>query len=176
MFNNSGNKICELPESHTSSSDWGQFRRSVLFPPLINCNLTDYQKVSSPLATNAYGGIRNSTELSCTQKNVPYVMIQEEKENSIYDNISLSERHRLQFPVNNNRQFNNHNQKKLKSCSKNTTAGNISHSRSSRDHHKYNNMKFRDLLSNISKAVGGNNCNSPPSTSTAYSQHKGKTI
>ena len=50
MFNNSGDKVCELLDPNTSSSDWGQIRRSVLFPPLGNCNSIDQERVSSPLA------------------------------------------------------------------------------------------------------------------------------
>ena len=175
MFNNSGDRVCELPESHTSSSsDWGQFRRSVLFPPLGNCNsTTEQEKVSSPLATTVSGEIEYSTEYSWTQKNLP---TQEEKENSSFDNISFSEKHRLHFPVNINRQSNSYNHKKLKPYSKNSVAGSSNHTHLSKPHHNNNSMKFRNLLSNISKAVGGNNSNSPPSASTMHSQHKGKTL
>jgi hypothetical protein len=173
MYNNSGDRPCELPESNISSSDWGQFRRSVLFPPLGNCNSTEQQKPSSPLATTSTGRIDYPTEHSWTKEHLETILTQE-KENSSIDNISLSERHRLHFPVNTNRQFINNNYKKLKSCNKNT-AGSSNHTHVPRTHHhNIPNMKFRNLLSNISKAVGGNSSTSH-SGSSSHSQHQGKT-
>ena len=175
MFNNSGDKVCELPEANISSSDWGQFRRSVLFPPLENCNSIDQQRVSSPLAATVSTQKGQSVEYSWPQKNIANLMSQEEKENSSFDNISLSEKHRLHFPVNINRQFINHSNKKLKSVAKNTVqiASDQTH-QSKAYHHNNNNMKFRNLLSNISKAVGGHSSTSPPTSSPLSSQQKGK--
>ena len=114
MFNNSERIACEISESTTSSSDWGQFRRSVLFPPLQNCKPIDQQKVSSPLATTLSSDWGQFSEYLWNE-NKSF----EEKENLSLDNISFSEKHRLQFPVNINRHFINHSHKKLKSCGKN---------------------------------------------------------
>ena len=178
MYSNSEETFFELPEIDNSPPDWGHFRKSVLFPPLGNCNSTEQDKASSPLATTSSGRFESSTDTSSciTQQHLQHRLAHEEKENSSLDNISLSDRHRLHFPVDINRQFINNNQKKLKSCNKNTAAGsnNYTYSSSGVHHHNNHNMKFRNLLSNISKAVGGNNSTSP-SASTSPSQHKGKT-
>ena len=181
MFNHSENKVCEATESgNISSSDWGQFRRSVLFPPLGNCNSICQDRVSAPLATTVSPQSGHSEEYIWTQKNLADLLAQEEKENSSLDNISLSEKHRLHFPVNINRQFINHSHKKLKSCAKiNSPASNREQTQESKSHHhnsNNNNMKFRNLLSNITKAVGGTTSSSPPTTSTLPSQHKGKIL
>jgi hypothetical protein len=176
MYNNSEERFCELPDINNSPSEWGQFRRSVLFPPLGNCNSAEQVKASSPLATTSSGRIELSLDASSciTQQHLQHMLAHEEKENSILDNISFSERHRLHFPVDTNRQFINNNQKKLKSCKKNTP-GSTNDTYETKIHHNNQNMKFRNLLSNISKAVGGNNSTSS-STSTSPSQHKGKIL
>ena len=176
MFNHSEDKVCEATESENiSSSDWGQFRRSVLFPPLGNCNSIYQDRVSAPLATAVSPQSGHSEEYSWTQKNISNSLAQEEKENSSLDNISLSEKHRLHFPVNINRQFINHSHKKLKSCAK--TRDQTPEFRWSHHHNNNNNnMKFRNLLSNITKAVGGTTSSSPPAASTLSSQHKGKNL
>ena len=175
MFNHSEDKVCEATElENISSSDWGQFRRSVLFPPLGNCNSIYPDKVSAPLATTVSPQSGNSEEYSWTQKNL--LLAQEEKENSSIDNISLSEKHRLHFPVNINRQFINHSHKKLKSCAKTNFPGRDPPQESHHHNNNNNNMKFRNLFSNITKAVGGNTSSSPPTESTLPSQHKGKNL
>ena len=182
MFNNSGDKVCELLDPNTSSSDWGQIRRSVLFPPLGNCNSIDQERVSSPLAATVSPQGEYSEKYSWPKNNIAHLVAQEEKENSSLDNISLSEKHRLHFPVNINRQFINHNQKKLKSsCGKNNFPGDPTNQYQSRNHHHKNNnpsnnMKLRNLFSNITKVVGGNpsSSSSPPSASSLSSHHKGK--
>ena len=170
MFNNSENIACEISESKTSSSDWGQFRRSVLFPPLQNCKPIDQQKVSSPLATTLSSDWGQFSE-SLWDENKSY----EEKENLGLDNISFSEKHRLQFPVNINRHFINHSHKKLKSCGKNIPTSVVSDHYSNTNYQtNKNNMKLRNLFSNISKAVGGNNSNSSQTSSTVSSPQKGR--
>lgn len=182
MFNNSGDKVCELLDPNTSSSDWGQIRRSVLFPPLGNCNSIDQERVSSPLAATVSPQGEYSEKYSWPKNNTALLVAQEEKENSSLDNISLSEKHRLHFPVNINRQFINHNQKKLKSCGKNNFPGDPTNQYQYRNHHQKhnpsNNMKLRNLFSNITKVVGGNpsSSSSPPSASSLSSHHKGLEI
>ena len=170
MFNNTENKTCELPETKTSSSDWGQFRRSVLFPPIENCKSIDQQRVSSPLATTVSSDKGYCSDYLWNQKKSL-----DEKENLSLDNISFSEKHRLHFPVNINRQFVNHSHKKLKSCGKNIPASVVSDHYSKTNYQtNTNNMKLRNLFSNISKAVGGNNSNSSQTSSTVSSPQKGR--
>jgi hypothetical protein len=114
MFENREDKFCYLQDSITSSSDWGHFRRSVLFPPFGNSRSIEQEGVITPLATGVSPQKAHSEDFSWTQ-----CLKIEEKENSTFDNISLSEKHRLHFPVNITRQFNNHNHKKTeKLCKK----------------------------------------------------------
>ena len=170
MFNNTEDKAFANSESNTSSSDWGQFRRSVLFPPLQNCKSIDHQPESSPLATTVFSDTGYISDYLWNQKKSF-----EEKENLILDNISFSEKHRLHFPVNINRQFINHSHKKLKSCGKNIpTSGVCDQSRNSYYQTNHNNMKLKNLFSNITKVVGGNSSNSSPTSSTVASPQKGK--
>ena len=172
MFNNTEDKTCENSESNISSSDWGQFRRSVLFPPLQNCKSIDHQPESSPLATTVFSDKGYISDYLWNQKKSF-----EEKENLSLDNISFSEKHRLHFPVNINRQFINHSHKKLKSCGKNIPASVVSDLYSNTNYQtNTNNMKLRNLFSNISKAVGGNSSNSPSTSSLVSSPQKGKII
>ena len=171
MFNNTEDKTCENSESNISSSTWGQFRRSVLFPPLQNCKSIDHQPESSPLATTVFSDKGYISDYLWNRKKSF-----EEKENLSLDNISFSEKHRLHFPVNINRQFINHSHKKLKSCGKNIpTSGVCDQSRNSYyQQTNHNNMKLKNLFSNITKVVGGNSSNSSPTSSTVSSPQKGK--
>jgi len=173
MFNNIEDKVCEFATANISSSDWGQFRKSVLFPPLENCKSIDQQRVSSPLATPASSDKGYYSDYLWNQK-----QSFDEKENLSLDNISFSEKHRLHFPVNINRQFINHSHKKLKSCGKNIPISGVCDQSSNTYHHptNNNNMKLRNLFSNITKAVGGNSSNSPSTSSLVSSPQKGKII
>ena len=93
MLTNSEDKVCEAAASENiSSSDWGQFRRSVLFPPLGNCNSIYKDQVSAPLAATLSPQSGHSEEYSWTQKSISNLLSeQEEKENSSLDLMGPAE-------------------------------------------------------------------------------------
>ena len=181
MYNNNieeDRSCCDLSKNTTSSPiNWGQFRKSLLFPPLENCQSeTTVQAnidVVPLVADSSVGKTFSIDPIALSQEYyLQHIYLpEEEKENSILNSsISLSEKHKLHFPVDNNRQFVSN--KKLKSCNNNNY--NNTSSKNILQHH--NNMKFRNLLSNISKAVGGNTTSSTSSDSapSTPSQQKGK--
>ena len=181
MYNNNieeDRSHCELSKIATSSPiDWGQFRKSLLFPPLETCQSKTTVQANLdtvPLVADSSVGKTFSIDpIALSQEYyLQHIYLHEEdKEHSVLSSsISLSEKHKLHFPVDINRQFVNN--KKLKSCNHNNYNNNTS---SKNIHQHHNNMKFRNLLSNISKAVGGNTASSTSnSASSTPSQLKGK--